>query len=115
MVAENGRASSDWRVVTGDGPVAFCAQCERPFRPTRKGHLYCSTACRHLGPRQPFQAPADLEAVARLFDESRDPGAHVRPDDWFPAGDPGAVELYLCDRVADRRRWYLELARSGRV
>jgi hypothetical protein len=45
-----------------------------------------------------------------LFDETRDPGERVRAD-WFPApADPRWVELYLCETVETRRRWYLALA-----
>jgi hypothetical protein len=54
-------------------------------------------------------------AVERLFDPSRDPKARVRRDDWFPEPDSPSLELYLCETVEVRRRWYLNLAKEGRV
>jgi hypothetical protein len=56
----------------------------------------------------------DHEAVARLFDESRDPNERVKPDDWHP-GPPEWVELHLVETVAARRRWYQALEDDGEL
>jgi endogenous inhibitor of DNA gyrase (YacG/DUF329 family) len=83
--------------------IANCARCGRPFVRHRRGHLCCSRRCRHRGVLG-RTATVDHEAVARLFDESRDPHEQVRADDWFP-GPAEWLELYLVDTVATRRRW----------
>jgi hypothetical protein len=60
--------------------------------------------------------PVDREAVARLFDESRDPDERVRDDDWYLEGtDDWWRVLDSRDTVARRRRWYLALRADGRV
>jgi hypothetical protein len=56
----------------------------------------------------------DHEAVARLFDESRDPNERVKPDDRHP-GPPEWVELHLVETVAARRRWYQALEDDGEL
>jgi endogenous inhibitor of DNA gyrase (YacG/DUF329 family) len=99
----------------GDGHpgvvIANCARCGRPFVRHRRGHLYCSRRCRHRGVLG-RTAIVDHEAVARLFDESRDPHEQVRADDWHP-GPPEWVEIHLVETVAARRRWFKALEDDG--
>ena|SRR5829696_10422350 len=65
-----------------------------------------------LGRRAKPGSP-DADAVARLFDERRDPGERVREDDWHP--NPGSewVGLDMTETVESRRRWYLSLRRRA--
>ena len=91
-----------------------CLHCGVQFVPTRAGHLYCTPACRHQGPRSPHdREPVNHEQVARLFDEDRDPDELVRPDDWHPLRDlehgEAWVALDACRTVHHRRGWYLSL------
>jgi hypothetical protein len=93
---------------------ANCLRCGVAFEPTRVGHLYCTPACRHQGPRSPYsREPVDHEQIARLFDEDRDPDELVRPDDWHPCRNlengEEWVALDLCRTVHHRRGWYLSL------
>jgi hypothetical protein len=98
-------------------PIAECARCGREFVQRRSDHRFCTPECRKLGEWKPGdRPPVDHAQIARLFDESRDPGERVRRDDWFPApADSGWVELYLCETVETRRRWYLRLVELGRL
>ena len=93
--------------------IASCARCGRPFVRHRRGHLYCSRRCRHRGVLG-RTVTVDHEAVARLFDESRDPNERVRADDWHP-GPAEWVEIHLVDSVAARRRWYQALEDDGEL
>ena len=95
--------------------TADCLSCGRSFVPRKFGHVFCSSSCRHRGERLPGdRKPADPEAIARLFDEDRDPGALVSADDWHPSPQSEFVELDAeRDTVADRRRWYGNLLREG--
>jgi hypothetical protein len=98
------------------GLTAECLHCGREFTPRKYGHIFCSTFCRHRGERQPHERTTlDLEAIERLFDESRDLGERVRADDWHPLPGSGWVELDACDTVESRRRWYGNLLVQGRV
>jgi hypothetical protein len=96
---------------------AECLHCGTQFTPVKYGHRYCSSFCRHRGPRAPMDGEqVDHEQIARLFDPDRDPGERVRNDDWFtPADRPDLRELYSWETVAARRRWYLALVADGRV
>jgi hypothetical protein len=94
--------------------MAECERCGRWFRPRRAGHVYCSASCRRTAP-PPGVTAADPDAVERLFDESRDPDAVVRDDDWFHGGPEEWRHLFACDTVATRRRWFLALRREGRA
>ena len=89
-----------------------CARCGKSFRPRKRGHVFCSPNCRHLGVRLD-RAPVDQDAVVRLFDESRTPEDVVRVGDWHPT--PSWAELDGADTVERRRRWYMALAESGRL
>ena len=94
-----------------------CLHCGRIFQPRRRGHVFCSTFCRHRGQRPVAErGEIDTEAVKRLFDPSRDPEERVREDDWF-AGPPDAEwrSLYAHETVESRRRWYLALMMSGEL
>jgi hypothetical protein len=94
---------------------AACLHCGTQFVPMKYGHVYCSTFCRHRGPRSPLDAEVvDHEQIARLFDLSRDPAELVRDDDWFGMG-PEWKAIYAMETVAGRRRWYLALVADGRV
>jgi hypothetical protein len=95
--------------------IAACARCGKPFIRHRKGHLYCSRRCRRRGVlRRP--ATVDHEAITRLFHPDRDPAERVREDDWFPEHlDSGVRDLYACDTVAARRRWFEALDDSGQI
>jgi hypothetical protein len=91
-----------------------CAHCGKPFVPHRRGHVFCSVACRHWGPRLPGDPePADHDQVLRLFDESRDPAELVLDTEWHPNrnDENGAVwaQLDATDTVGRRRRWYRAL------
>jgi hypothetical protein len=98
-----------------------CLSCRTTFTPRKAGHVFCSSFCRHRGERQPGEREqADPGAIARLFDEDRDPNEPVRPDDWHP--EPLGSELRVLDEefglagtVADRRRWYGNLRREGLI
>jgi hypothetical protein len=90
-----------------------CVRCGKAFEPSRRGHVFCSPGCRHLGPRLTLVPAPDQDAVGRLFDETREPGATVLVEDWHPL--PDSVKLDLGDTVERRRRWYLALAESGRL
>ncbi len=87
-----------------------CLHCGVEFQPRRRGHVFCSSPCRHRGARKPKDRIAvDHEQLARLFDESRDPNDPVRDDDWHPVPDSPWSELDWCQTVGQRRRWYLAL------
>ena len=92
-----------------------CLSCGRGFEPRRIGHVYCSVDCRHRGERRPDREPVDQQAVERLFDVSRDPESRVLPDEWHPLPGSPWVELDACDTVRQRRRWYRELVKLGRL
>jgi hypothetical protein len=96
---------------------AACLHCGTEFAPVKYGHLYCSTFCRHRGPRTPMDdEPVDHEQITRLFDPDRDPGERVRDDDWFtPADRSDLRELYAMETVGTRRRWFMALVEAGRV
>jgi hypothetical protein len=91
--------------------TTLCRHCWKPFRPSRRGHVYCTPECRHAGPLKWGETPYDPQVVARLFDDSRDPGERVKTDEWFsPADAPPAVRaLYAHETVGQRRRWYRKL------
>jgi hypothetical protein len=89
--------------------VAECLSCGREFVPHRRGHLFCSPACRYRG-EDIERVPIDRAAIERLFAADRDPEELVRDDDWYP-GAPEFRELYAVETVATRRRWYRNLAR----
>jgi hypothetical protein len=80
----------------------------------------CRYASEHAAPTVQI---ADPDAVDRLFDPSRDPGEHIRDDDWHLAQPEGVddttwqmfAELDSFDTVAQRRRLYSELKRSGEI
>jgi hypothetical protein len=100
--------------------VIDCAHCGTPFKPTRRGHIYCTPDCRHAGPARFGQqeAAAAREAVARLFDEGRDPQGLVEPGDWYPHigtrdGDAFGRLENPADTVGGRRGWYLRLRRRS--
>jgi hypothetical protein len=96
--------------------MADCLSCGRGFAPRRIGHIFCSVDCRHRGERRPDQGEmVDQAAVERLFDVSRDPDSRVLPDDWHAFPGSGWVELNAYDTVEQRRRWYRELTRLGRL
>jgi hypothetical protein len=87
--------------------------CGVPFTPRKAGHVFHSAFCRHRGEREPHERrPVDQEQLERLFDESRDPGERVRPDEWHP-GPAEWLELDACDTLESRRRWYLNLMRRS--
>lgn len=52
--------------------MASCLRCGREFQPSKRGHIWCSSTCRHLGPRHPEEPPPpprfDADAVERLTD-----------------------------------------------
>jgi hypothetical protein len=78
--------------------------------------VFCWVACRHRGERRPGErVPVDRAAVARLFDEARDPDSRVLRDDWHPGPSPEWVALDIVDTVETRRRWYRELEKLGRL
>ena len=87
-----------------------CLHCRGEFQPRRRGHVFCSSWCRHRG-EQGKAAPglSDREQIAQLFDPSRDPEDRVREDDWHPEPNSTWVKLDLCKTVGSRRRWYLAL------
>jgi hypothetical protein len=96
---------------------AECLHCGRIFQPRRRGHVFCSTFCRHRGQR-PLEerGEIDTEAVRKLFDPSRDPSERVREDDWFPGpSDAEWRALYAHETVAVRRRGYWNLMMDGRL
>jgi hypothetical protein len=98
------------------GRPVECAHCGKRFRPSKYGHRFCSRVCRHRGEREPHQhAPVDHEAVARLFDRSRDPSERVRPNDWFPPVSAEWAALFAHDTLEARRRWYAALIDLGRL
>ena len=73
---------------------AECLHCGKRFWPRRRGHVFCSRACRHKGER-PLRERMEIdpEQVKRLFDPDRDPEERIREDDWFagprtPNGEP---------------------------
>jgi hypothetical protein len=87
------------------------------FQPRRRGHVFCSSRCRHRGARKPEdRLVVDHEQLARLFDESRDPNDQVRDDDWHPTPEtPWGLkwrELDAVQTVGQRRQWYLNLMSS---
>jgi hypothetical protein len=77
--------------------------------------VFCSRSCRHRGERAPHERHADdPAAVARLFDESRNPQERVRPDDWHPGPGTPFFELDAHDTAGKRRAWYRNLHEAGR-
>jgi hypothetical protein len=98
-------------------PLVSCLSCGTSFAPRKAGHVFCSTGCRHRGEREAHERVAvDHEAVATLFDESRDPDERCRGDDWYLDGHPDHWRrLDSYDTVAGRRRWYLALRADGRL
>jgi hypothetical protein len=93
-----------------------CLRCGMPFEPRKFGHVFCIAVCRHRGERGPDEpAPADLEQVAWLFDESRDPEGRVGGDDWHPNPGTEWVSLDACQTVRVRRHWYAQLLEKGRL
>ena len=83
------------------------------FRPRRRGHVFCSSRCRHRGERRGTPGPVDREQVARLFDKSRDSNQRVRDDDWHPTPEtPDGLKWRKLDAyqtLGRRRRRYLNL------
>jgi hypothetical protein len=98
--------------VKPEDGMAECLHCGSEFRPRRRGHVFCSSFCRHRGERWDRPGPADREQIARLFDPSRDPNERVRDDDWHPSPGPWQ-ELDWCQTVGTRRRWYRNLLEAG--
>ena len=96
---------------------AECLHCGRIFQPRRRGHVFCSTFCRHRGQRPPEErGEIDPEQVRRLFDPDRDPNERVRDDDWFAGpSDPEWRALYAHETVGGRRRWYMNLMMDGQL
>ena len=92
-----------------------CLHCGNWFQPAKRGHTYCTPLCRHRGSREAHERrPIDDAQVARLFDESRDPEARARPDDWHP-GPPEFAALDTFDTLGKRRRWYRGLRDLGQL
>jgi hypothetical protein len=92
-----------------------CLHCGKRFAPRKRGHVFCSTDCRHRGERKPHErALVDQAAVARLFDPSRDPDERVRKDEWF-LGEPEYAALYAYSTVRQRRNWYRNLVAEGLI
>jgi hypothetical protein len=105
--------------------TARCLRCGKDFQPRRGGHVFCSPECRHLGERKPYRRDlGDEDAIARLFDPTRDPDEPVRPDEWCPPDwDESTIEFWnndytpppherkpgrrYGDTVADRRGIFL--------
>jgi hypothetical protein len=98
-------------VKSADGR-AECLHCGGEFWPRRRGHVFCSSRCRHRGERRERRGPIEREQVARLFDPFRDPEERVRDDDWHPTPDSVFHDLDWCQTVETRRRWYLNLIRD---
>lgn len=101
------------------GITRECLHCGVEFVPRKAGHVFHSIECRHRGERRADERqPIDVEAIERLFADSRDPRERVRPDDWFPGSHDSAtaagVALFAHDTVEGRRRWYLNL-KKGRL
>jgi hypothetical protein len=95
--------------------MASCLSCGKSFERRKVGHLFCSAFCRYRGERLPDEPErVDPALVERLFDESRDPDAPVRVDDWCP-GPQVFVELDMNSTVATRRAWFRRLQREGLV
>ena len=95
--------------------MARCLNCQREFRPRKRGHVFCSPDCRHRGVRGPDRRETDWQSIERLFDEDRDPGEAVREDDWHPTPELGWYELDLVQTLEQRRRWYLTLLGEGQL
>ena len=93
-------------------PEAECLHCGGKFSPRRRGHVFCSSWCRHRGARRERPGPIEREQVARLFDPSRDPKERVTDDEWHPMSDPVWNDLDAYQTVETRRRWYLNLVRD---
>ena len=94
--------------------LAGCLHCGKTFRPRRRGHVFCSSFCRHRGERPAKERLAiDVDQVERLFDPSREPDERVREDDWHPSPGTGWQELDWCHTVGQRRNWYLTLRKEG--
>ena len=92
--------------------IAECLSCGREFVPRKLGHVFCSSFCRHRGERRPEEREqADAVALARLFDDDRDPDEMVEPGEWHPA--PDWADLDAGDTVRQRRRWYERLRLEG--
>ena len=103
--------------MSSEAEGATCLHCGRIFQPRRRGHVFCSTFCRHRGQRPVEErGEIDTEAVRRLFDPSRDPEERVREDDWFPGpSDAEWRSLYAHETVGVRRRGYMNLMMSGEL
>jgi len=98
------------------GRTAECLGCGVEFEPRKFGHVFCSAFCRHRGERAPHErGPVDHGAIARLFDESREPGERCRDDDWIAESCAAMKRLYAADTVAARRRWYTTLHLEGKL
>jgi hypothetical protein len=98
------------------GITRECLHCGTEFTPRKAGHVFHTIECRHRVERRPDERkPIDVDAIERLFDESRDAGERVRDDDWFPESGAAAKHLYTFDTVGGRRRWYLNLKAMGRL
>lgn len=94
--------------------MAECLRCRHEFVPRKRGHVFCSATCRHRGARREGgPEPPSEEALARLFDENRDPEGRVEPSDWHPS--PDWAELDSCDTLDQRRGWYVSLVEGGRL
>lgn len=91
--------------------MAKCLHCGVEFRPRRRGHVFCSSFCRHRGERRPEEpAPVDQAQLRRLFDSFRSPDERVCDDDWHPSPqDSPWRNLDACQTVGKRRGWYLTL------
>src|SRR4051812_6331593 len=97
------------------GRTEQCLSCGIEFEPRKLGHVFCSSFCRHRGERRPDERePVDHEQIARLFDEGRDPDERARADDWLPVSARVAKDLYACETVGTRRRWYAHLLVANR-
>jgi hypothetical protein len=104
-------------VKRGAGEVAECLRCRRKFAPRKAGHVFCSSECRHRGPRKDGDTVAPSEGeLARLFDPGRDPHGSVEPDEWHPSGSSSPfVELDLRQTVSTRRRWFRAPVDEGMI
>jgi hypothetical protein len=96
---------------------AECLHCGRIFQPRRRGHVFCSTFCRHRGQRPPEErGEIDSEAVKRLFDPDPDANERIRDDDWFPSpADAEWRSLYAHETVETRRRGFMNLMMAGEL
>ena len=94
--------------------IASCLRCHGEFVRRRAGHVFCSTECRHRGPRHPDDPPPPTDdELARLFDD-RPAGERVAADEWFPIGD-GWKDLYASETLGRRHRWFRNLVEGGEL